>query len=87
MMSDAMQSLNHAAFKVYVYMLIESGGKRDFEFPYSKYKNYCSKGGFQKVVNELSEKGFIDVLERNKNRRTCNVYRFSDRWKNYLADH
>lgn len=86
LLSEAAYALNHAAFRVYVYMLLESGGKRDFEFPYSKYKNYLSKDGFKKVTDELCKKGFIEVLQRNKNRRISNVYRFSEGWKKYSAD-
>lgn len=84
LVSEAMQSLNHAAFRIYVYMLLESAGHREFEFPYSKYKSYCSKGGFQKAVAELEEKGFVQVTQHNKNLRTKNVYQFSDEWKKYV---
>lgn len=84
LISGAMQSLNHATFRIYVYMLLESAGKKEFEFSYSKYKNYCSKGGFQKAVAELEGKGFVKVVQHNKNLRIKNIYQFSDEWKKYI---
>lgn len=74
-------NLNHATFRVYVYMKLESGGKSTFTFPRSKYKKFVSAGGFDRAVKELCEAGLIEVVERNANLRKPNVYRFSDAWK------
>ncbi len=58
----------------------------EFTFPRSKYRKICSNDGFQKAVSELVEKGFIEIAQHNKNLRTANVYRFSDKWKTYIDD-
>ena len=76
-----MRQLSPSAFKIYWYMRLESAGKREFEFPYVKYRSYLSRPTFFKVLEELQGKGFVDVVQRNKCVRQPNVYRFSDRWK------
>ena len=81
MLHPAVQDLNPLAYKIYTYMLLESGGRVEFEFPYSKFKKIASKGGFQKSVSELAEAGLIEVIAKNANLRKPNKYRFSIRWK------
>ncbi len=74
-------NLNHAAFRVYHYMRLESAGKRVFKFPKSKYIKFISADGFNKAKQELIEAGFVDEVENNANLRKANVYQFSERWK------
>lgn len=81
LLSNAVLTLNPAAFRVYVYMLLESGGKPVFEFPRSKFIRIISQGGFQKAVKELTAAGFIELEEQNANIRKPNLYRFSDKWR------
>jgi len=83
MLHPSILGLNPLAYKIYTYMLLECGGKAEFEFPYAKFRKIASKDGFQKAVKELVEVGFIDVVQRNANLRKPNLYRFSVRWKNY----
>ena len=40
-----------------------------------------SKPTFFKARDELVEKGFVDVVQNNKNLRRANIYAFSERWK------
>ena len=79
--AEAMYSLSHVAFRMYTYMLLESGGKQEFKMPRGKYGKFMSAGGAYKAIRELVEKGFIEIVEQNKNLRKANVYRFSTRWK------
>ena len=81
MSHQAMRTLKPLAFKIYCYMLLESGGTKYFEFPHSKFKDICSKQAFQDAKKELVEKGFIEVEECNKNLRKPNKYGFAERWK------
>lgn len=83
MASEAMRSLTGNAFKIYWFMRIEAGGRKEFTFSNVKYRSYLSKPTFFKVVKELEDKGFIDVVQHNKNLRTANVYAFSERWKQF----
>ena len=62
-------------------MRIESAGNKSFKFPHAKYRSYMTKPTFQKAKQELIDKGFIDVIQNNKNLRKANIYAFSDRWK------
>lgn len=81
MASEQMRSLSPSAFKIYCYMRIESAGNKSFKFPHAKYRSYMTKPTFQKAKQELIDKGFIDVIQNNKNLRKANIYAFSDRWK------
>ena len=81
MASESMRSLSPSAFKIYCYMRIESGGKRSFKFPFSKYRSYTTRPTFEKALKELVDKGFVDVIQRNGNLRKANIYSFSSRWK------
>ena len=81
MLHESMQKLSHAEFRMYVYMLLESGGKREFQMPRSKYKRFLSSHGAQSAISGLEKKGFIDIVEKNGNLRKANVYRFSTHWK------
>ncbi len=81
LLHPAMLNLGKAAFKIYVYMLLESGGKVEFELPRAKYKKIVAPATFQKAVEELSEAGFIEVVQRNANIQKPNKYRFSSGWK------
>ena len=81
MLHPAIRNLTSMAFRVYVYMKLESGGHREFKFPHSKYKSFISSGGFQKALAELCATGLIEIVESNANLRKPNVYRFSEGWK------
>ena len=81
MASEAMRKLSSSAFRIYISMRLESGGHREFTFPHTKYAAFMSKPTFFRVLKELEEAGFIDIVSRNKNLRISNEYRFSERWK------
>ena len=36
---------------------------------------------YNAFLDELVEKGFVDVVQNNKNLRRANIYAFSERWK------
>lgn len=80
MLHHATKNLTPLAFRVYVYMILEAGGQRDFEFPRVKWRGFISNGGFQKAKNELCEKGYIEVIFCGKITKEPNVYRFSSKW-------
>ncbi len=65
-------------------MLLESGGKREFTFPRSKYSKLAGHDVFQRAKDELIEKGFIRVKQNNANLRKANIYEFSEAWKTYI---
>lgn len=77
----AMIDLGDKAFRLYVYMLLESGGKKEFIFPRSKYKRLAGNTVFQNAKEELIKKGFIAIKQNNANLRKPNVYQFSEDWK------
>lgn len=83
LLHPAIKSLPPLAFKIYTYMLLESGGKKTFTFPYSRYKDLVSKQGFLLIKAELIERGLIQEVQNNANRRKANIYEFVDDWKRY----
>ncbi len=81
LLHSSTMGLGDKAFKLYVYMLLESGGKREFTFPRSKYKKLAGNTVFQNAKEELLQKGFIILKQNNANLRKPNVYEFSEGWK------
>lgn len=81
LMSSEVKKLPANAFRVYVYMCMESAGRSHFTFPHNKYKNFMTKPTFFSALEQLERAGFVDVVSRNKNLRTANEYAFSNRWK------
>lgn len=75
------KDLNHLAFRIYMCMCVKCKGNSEFEFTYSDYSGFASKGGFLKAKDELIEKGFIEEIQNNANLRQPNLYRFSSLWK------
>ena len=84
LLDSAMLDLSDKGFKVYIYMLLESGGKREFTFSRSTYSKIVGNSTFQRVKEELIQKGFIKEKQNNANLRKRNVYEFSDGWKSYI---
>lgn len=81
LLHSSVLDLNAAAFRVYTYMKLEAGGKREFEYPRAKFIKIISRNGFQKALTELVRAGLIEVVEHNANLRKPNIYRFSEKWK------
>lgn len=79
-------SLSDKAFVIYIRMLLEAGGQREFVFPRTKYNGIAGHSTFKKVKDELIEKGFIREVQNNANLRKPNVYEFSEEWKRYYTD-
>lgn len=75
------KGLSGSAFKLYVYMLLESCGKKEFTFPHSTYKELMAKPTFEKAKQELINKGYIEIKQNNANLRKPNVYEFTHKWQ------
>lgn len=64
--------------------IIINSNEKDISIPASEAKIlYGDLRTFRKDMDALIECGFIDLIESGRNTRTCNIYGFSDRWKNY----
>jgi len=82
LLSKTFLALNGNAQLLYIRMVNEAGGKREFAFTAGDARKYeMSKSGFAKSLDELKEKNFIECAENNANLRKANVYRFCDGWK------
>ena len=79
--SKAFRELHMGARYLYFCMAMESGGKRDFQFPAAAAQKYgFSSSSFWTYVQELTDKRFI-ICRSNKHLRQPNDYSFSDGWK------
>ena len=65
---------------VYIYMLDYSNGSMTTEFPKSIYSTFTTTPTFLKAIDELCEKGFIEVIESGRFTRTKNIYKFISKW-------
>lgn len=67
---------------LYLDMIMEAGGKREYEFPLAAATKYgIAKGTFERNKKLLIESGFVECVEHNANLRKANRYRFSLAWK------
>lgn len=82
--SPAFLQLSASAKQMYIYMLIESAGQREFTMPRLKYLVFSKKDSAISAKNELEKAGFIETVQNNANLRKPNVYRFSEHWKEQL---
>lgn len=61
--------------------------KTEFSISYREALSYgCSTRTFTRVISDLMRKGFIDPVDKGGLRGwglSCNVFRMSDRWKQY----
>lgn len=79
--SPAFLRLSANAKQAYLYMKIESAGKKEFTMPRQKQNMFTNKNSFLRAKEELEQAGFIETIQNNANLRKPNVYGFSERWK------
>jgi hypothetical protein len=79
--SEVFRNLSSSAVRIYINMMMESGGSKNFKFPYNKYSSYMSKPTFFRARDELIKYGFIEIVHNNRNLRKANEYCFSEKWK------
>lgn len=77
------QDLSAGARQLYLCLCMESGGKREVEFPHGAAKKYgFAKTSFDRYIRELETKGFVEKIESGELYQfSPNAYRFSLAWK------
>lgn len=92
--SKAWKELNAHDCFLYLYMLrkhqrkvtsgyIEKSNYNDISMPKSEYEKIMSNKTFYKCIDNLIEHGFVRVIRSGYAEKTCNIYSFSDTWKQY----
>lgn len=82
LMDKAMLLLTPGAFQTYCYMLLTSGGRKEFIYPKSQYLRICGTEAFSRQRKELIKMGFIKVSENGNNIvGKTTLYAFSDEWR------
>lgn len=84
MWDDIFLDLSKPAMILFFYMVLECQGKKDFEFPYSKFRKIVSKQGFQNAIQDLIQHGFIEIKESGARLRKPTVYTFSFAWQDKI---
>lgn len=80
-LSKEFQALKPGPQMLFLAMALESGGKRDFEFPLSSATKYgIDDATFWRYVQKLEDAGFI-VRHSMANLRKPNEYNFTLAWK------
>ena len=76
------KTLPAGAQMLYIDMVMEAGGKREFEFSLSSATKYgIAKGTFERNKKLLITNGFVECIENNAHRWQKNKYRFSFCWR------
>lgn len=82
LLSEEFQTLKDSAKFLYFCMALECGGRPEFEFPLSTAKKYGIPGTtFRRVIQDLINGHFIEVISSGKTTREPNDYRFISEWK------
>lgn len=83
LLDQSIRGLGDKAFRLYAYMRLDSGGRREFEMPYARIRQLMpiSRPAIKAAVTELEQAGLIEVAENNANLRKPNLYRFSTVWR------
>ncbi|MBO5247509.1 MAG: tyrosine-type recombinase/integrase [Eubacterium sp.] len=74
--SEAFRDLSNSAVRIYLNMMMEAGGNKDFTFPCHKYINYMSKQTFFTARTELVNHGFITIKQNNRSCLNTQLKRF-----------
>ena len=82
MQAPAFLKLSHATRWVYLAMIVEARGHRDFEFSLSTARRYgIESSTLRRTVNELVAARFICCTENGRFTRNANRYAFLFDWK------
>lgn len=80
MRNEEVRKLSPNAFRLYVFMLDEAKGEREFIFPRTCYRDLMSTPTFSKARDELIKAGFIRMVASNANLRKPSKFEFCLKW-------
>lgn len=92
--SKAWQDLTAHERDLYLFMLrkhqrsrsfgsVENSNFNNISMPKSEYEKIMSNRTFYKAIDNLIEHGFVKVVRSGYAEKICNIYSFSDEWKQY----
>ena len=74
-------SLKSSSKELYQYMKLWSYGKQEFKFSYTLALNIIhSRSTIKKSIDELVNKGFIEIVKCSKRPGIGTTYKFSNNW-------
>lgn len=85
MVSEAWLSLSPHAISVYLKFKIKYNGdnERNLSLTYSEKPKKMTQRTFTKVLKELVDKGFLDIVEYRRHKREATIFGLSNRWSKY----
>lgn len=88
MLSEKVHGLSSGARWLYIGMVMECGGKREFVFTHGAAKKYgVPPSSYDRYVKELKDGGFIERLEDDDLAQYApGRYRFDFKWKGIRSD-
>lgn len=75
------QSLSSNTVRLYLYMLDWACGQQNITFVSALGEKFMTRKTFFKSINELEQKGFIEIIEKGSYNHKPNKYKFIDKWK------
>lgn len=79
--NDNWLSLGYPARVIYIYMKMWSYGRQEFQFSYRLglhiFKSYST---FKKAIDELVNKGFIEIVRISRTPGIGTIYKFTNKW-------
>lgn len=65
---------------LYIRMLDYANGSQETSYPHRIYKTSMTTPTFLKCIKQLTDKGFLEVVEHGKFNHKPNKYKFIDKW-------
>lgn len=79
--SEQWKNLSYTAREIYLHMKLWAYGKEEFKFSYSLALNVVnSKSTVKKAIDDLVEKGFIEIIRISRTPGIGTIYKFSSKW-------
>ena len=80
-MSESWKSLSYSSKNFYIYMKFWSYGKQEFTYSYNlAMEVFHSRTTIKKCIDELVDKGFVEITRISKAPNVGTKYKFIDKW-------
>ena len=79
--SEKWKQLNYASREMYIHMKLWAFGRQEFKFSYTLALNVvASRTTIKKAIDDLVDKGFIEIVRISRTPGIGTIYKFIDNW-------